>query len=283
MATSVAGGFSDDFYRLLAKEHANENLVSSPFSLEIALSMVYMGARGKTAQELRKALHAPENKLEVASIYRDLNENLKNREKVAILDIANRIYVNDKFRLVPKFNEIVKDYFHAEAASISLDNADSAASIVNSWVSQQTRGRIPRIVKPMDMNPKLLIVLLNAIYFKGEWQLKFPIKGTTISTFITSNGGHKSTKLMSLSGSLRADYLPDLDAKVLQLPYRNSSLSMFVFLPNKIDGLSQLEDKIAGYSFKTLTERKVIVKLPSFKIEFTKELAGILEKVVIFF
>ncbi|XP_070850560.1 serine protease inhibitor 42Dd-like [Drosophila suzukii] len=276
LATSVAGRFTDDLYQLLAKDNANKNLISSPLSVDIALSMVYMAAGGKTAQEMRSVLKHPTDKKEVARKYKDFLTNLEGREKVAILDLANRIYVNGRYTIVPEFNQVVKDSFKAEAEAISISDASKAASIVNKWVNDQTRSRIKTIVSEEDITSDLVMILLNAIYFKGQWQYEFDPKKTKQADFRTIDKKTVTVQMMSLSGAFKAGYNHDLDAKVIELPYRNSSLSMVIFLPEKDDGLPELEKKIIGFS-QRLRKVNVNLKLPKFKIELTSELGNILQ------
>ncbi|KAH8352072.1 hypothetical protein KR084_001789, partial [Drosophila pseudotakahashii] len=277
LATSVAGLFTDDFYQRLAKDNANKNLISSPLSVEIAMGLAYMGAEGKTAQEMRDVLKLSADKKEVARKYKDFMTNLKGREKVAILKLANRIYVNDRFSLVPEFNQVVKDSFKAEAEAISVTDPKKTASIINKWVKEQTRNRIKSIAEEEDINPDLIAVLLNAIYFKGQWQYQFNTSNTKKADFRTADKQLLPVQMMSLSGTFKAKYVPDLDAKVIELPYRNSSLSMVIFLPNKVDGLPELEKKIAGFT-GLLRKQNVNLKLPKFKIEFKALLNDILKK-----
>ncbi|XP_016946053.4 serine protease inhibitor 42Dd-like [Drosophila suzukii] len=275
LATSVTCRFTDDLYKLLAKSNAGKNLISSPLSVDIALSMVYMAAGGKTAQEMRNVLKHPTDKKAVARKYKEFLTKLEGREKVAILDLANRLFVNDLYTLVPEFNQVVKDSFKAEAQAISLTDSVKAASIVNKWVNDQTRSRIKTVVEESNMSSRLIMVLVNAIYFKGQWQYEFDPKNTKVADFRSADKKTDPVQMMSLVGTLRVGLIPDLDAKVIELPYRNSSLSMVIFLPEKDDGLPKLEQKIAGFSQK-LKSRAVNLRLPKFKIEFSSELNDVL-------
>ncbi|KAH8259277.1 hypothetical protein KR026_001609, partial [Drosophila bipectinata] len=278
LATSVSASFTDDVYQILAKEDADKNIISSPLSLEIVMAMLYMGADGNTAKELQAALKLPGEKKDVAKKYKDFFTNLHGREKVAILELANRIYVNDQWSLVPEFNKIVADSFKAEAVPINVRNPESAAATINSWVSGHTRKKITEIVTSRDMTPDLVMVLINAIYFKGDWQYKFNKANTMKNIFRTSSNQDVQVDMMSLNlVSLKANMFDDLDAKVIELPYRNSSLSMQIFLPNRIDGLSKLESQIGRFD-RDLRRQTVIVQIPKFKIEFEKELVNVLKK-----
>ncbi|XP_017050348.1 serine protease inhibitor 42Dd [Drosophila ficusphila] len=278
-ATSVAGQSSEEIYRLLAKSHVNQNLVVSPVSIETILSMVYMGAEGSTAREMQSALRLPSgDKQEVASKYGALLNQLNQRqENGPTLKLANRIYVNDQFSLSSDFNEAVREPFRAEAESISLANGPVAAERINQWVLDQTSGKIKNMIDPGSMTTEIKAMLVNAIYFKGQWESKFDPEKTKASTFQETAEKSVPVQMMTQMGTFRANYFPDLDAQVLELPYQNSNLSMTIFLPREVGGLSSLEEKIAGFA-RPLEAKEVFVKLPRFKIEFRDELKEPLEK-----
>ncbi|EDX04201.1 serine protease inhibitor 42Dd [Drosophila simulans] len=275
LATSVSCRFTDDFYQILAKENVANNLISSPLSVEIALSMAYMGAREKTAEEMRNVLKLPDDKKEVAAKYKDLLSKIEGREKVATLSLANRIYVNDKFKLVPKYNQMVKDSFKAEAETISVVDPNRAASIINNWVDNQTRGKIRDLVSANALSD-MVVVVLNAIFFKGQWEYKFNPKLTKKMIFHVSDQKSVPVEMMSQIELFSAAHDRELGAKIIELPYRNSSLSMLIFLPDKVDGLPELEKKIVGFTPK-LSKMDVTLRLPKFKIEFSTQLNRVLK------
>ncbi|XP_002036179.2 serine protease inhibitor 42Dd [Drosophila sechellia] len=275
LATSVSCRFADDFYQLLAKENVAENLISSPISVEIALSMAYMGARAKTAEEMRNVLKLPDDKKEVAAKYKDLLSKIEGREKVATLSLANRIYVNDRFTLIPKYNQMVKDSFKAEAETISVVDLKKAVSIVNNWVDNQTRGKIRDLVSINAMSD-MVVIVLNAIYFKGQWEYKFNPKLTKKMNFRVSDQKSVPVEMMSQNELFSAAHDRELGAKIIELPYRNSSLSMLIYLPDKVDGLPELEKKIVGYT-PNLSKMDVTLRLPKFKIEFSTQLNRVLK------
>jgi len=274
----VACLFSDDFYRILAKENAKVNLITSPLSVEIVMSMMYMAAGGETAEELRNTLNLPEDKRLLAHNYWKCFSNFKAREKSIILRLGNRIYINKNYSLIPEFNQLVKNSFKAFAQKISLDDPNKAASIINSWVNIATRGKLRDIVSPSDMSSDLSAIVVNVIYFRGQWKYQFRADQTHEADFYISSEKNITVEMMTMSQSLFSAYLNDLDAKVIELPYRNSNLSMRIFLPNTIDGLSILEEKLIGFS-KDLQKKDVNVKLPKFKIEFSAKLKAVLQQV----
>ncbi|KAH8285471.1 hypothetical protein KR054_009737, partial [Drosophila jambulina] len=269
---------TEEIYQLLAKSHANENLIVSPLSIEAALSMVYMGAGGSTAREMQSALKLPPgDKQQVASKYKALLASLPAQEGGPTLKMANRIYVNDRYSLSPSYNQVVRDSFQAVAEPISLANGHAAAAGINQWVLGQTDGKIKDMIDPSSMTSDVMAVLLNAIYFKGQWESGFDPKGTFSSDFHVTPDKTVTVPMMKQVGNFKINYFRDLDAWVIELPYRNSNLSMTIFLPSEVGGLSALEEKIVGFS-RPLMLGEVLVELPRFKIEFHDELKETLEK-----
>ncbi|KAH8352076.1 hypothetical protein KR084_001785 [Drosophila pseudotakahashii] len=253
LITSVAGRFSDDFYQLLAKDDANKNLISSPLSVEIAMAMIYIGAGGTTAQEMRDVLKMSADKEEVLRKYKEL---LTNIEKKGMLNVANRMYIEPEiFDHNPEYSQGIRDSFKTE--NITIEDS---------------------IIKRFKDIRMLVVALLNDVNFKDQWRYAFNSNDTKKADFRTADKQLLPVQMMSLSGTFKAAYVPDLDAKVIELPYRNSSLSMVVFLPEKVDGLPELEKKIVGFN-GLLPSQNVNLKLPKFKITYTKDLTDTLKRV----
>ncbi|XP_017061195.2 serine protease inhibitor 42Dd-like [Drosophila ficusphila] len=274
LVLGASGHFTDDFYLQLARNHSHENVISSPLSVEIAIAMTYLAAGGKTAWEIENTLKLPSDRKAVAEKYNELIENIEGREKVATLYLANRIYVVDNYRINPGYNEMVRESFKAEAKSLNVNDPSQAAAIVNKWVNETTRRKIDKLVTEDDVSSSL-VMLLNAIYFKGQWQYKFDPGKTQKEDFRVSDQKRVPVEMMNLKAVLRYGFEESLDVQVVELPFQNSSLNMVIYLPKKVDGLKALEEQISGLTV-SLRERKVVLKLPKFKIEFTKELSDIL-------
>lgn len=186
--------------------------------------------------------------------------------------------MNDQYALSPDYNQVVREAFQAEAELISLANGPAAAEGINQWVLGQTDGKIKNMIAPSSMTPDVKAVLVNAIYFKGQWESRFDPERTKSSDFQISPDKSVQVPMMMQMGNFRANYFRDLDAQVIELPYQNSNLSMTIFLPREVGGLSALEEKIVGFA-RPLDLKEVYVKLPRFKIEFRDELKETLEKV----
>ncbi|XP_022225658.2 uncharacterized protein LOC111076265 [Drosophila obscura] len=279
LAALVACQASEEIYQMLAKDHASKNLIISPFSIDTILSLVYMGAAGATATELQSYLKLPsKDKQLVASKYKAvLDDLLQARADGPTLKLANRIYVNDRFRLREEYNQVARDAFHADAQMFSLDGGVDPTESINKWVLDQTNGEIVDLLSPNSLTSDVMAVLVNAIYFKGEWQSKFDANDTQEANFWVTAEETVPVQMMSQTGDFKVGYFNDLQAGVIELPYLNSNLSMFLFLPRTRDGLSAMEGKISGFS-RRLHHMEAVVRLPKFKIEFGEDLKETLQK-----
>lgn len=162
--------------------------------------MVEQGARGQTASEILNALDFTTDSATIASNVRDIMEPLQNVS--SILKIANRVYVNDRFRLNPQFNEDVTKNFYSSAQPINCKQPQTAANTINEWVEGQTNDLIKNLISPQDINTATRIVLVNAIYFKGVWKIAFQPRNTRPAPFYTSETVSTNIPTMHLEVSI---------------------------------------------------------------------------------
>ncbi|XP_028693801.1 serpin B13 isoform X3 [Macaca mulatta] len=126
------------------------------------------------------------------------------------------------------------------------------------------------------------LVLVNTVYFKGQWDREFKKENTKEEKFWMNKSTSKSVQMMTQSHSFSFTFLEDLQAKILGIPYKNNDLSMFVLLPNDIDGLEKIIDKISPEKLIEWTspghmeERRVNLHLPRFEVEDSYDLEAVL-------
>uniref|UniRef100_A0A6P4EBU7 Ovalbumin-related protein X-like n=1 Tax=Drosophila rhopaloa TaxID=1041015 RepID=A0A6P4EBU7_DRORH len=275
LVTSVLGQFTKNLYQFLILNHDNTNVIASPLCVEIGLSMILMGAEGKTARELRRALVLPQDKKEVASIYDELLTYLEKRKNVAMLLMANRLFVNESFRINKEYNEQVKKSFRAEAEAINLADQTKAAYAISDWVLDQTLDNIKGVVLPRNLAPNESVVLVNVAFLKGYWKTRFERKNTELVRFGISEHKRVLVKMMSQVSRFRMNNLTY--GQIIELPFAYSNLSMIIGLPRHIKWLRWVEKKLEVYS-ESMEEVLVHVQLPKFRIEFRTELVGILKR-----
>ena len=260
--------FALELYAQLKKEKGN--LFFSPYSISSALAMTYNGARGDTAKEMANTLHFPPGAEQTNPVFAGLNAQLDEVQKqgnVKLL-IANSLWPQKDHHFLPEFLSVMQRYFGASVLPVDYLNAsEKARARINGWVEDRTQGKIRDIIQnPLPSNTSL--VLVNAIYFKGNWAQQFDPKRTAKADFSLPTGAKTQVSLMRQAG--RFGYHEINDAKLLELPYAGGQLSMIFVLPNKSSQLSRLEDELTSANLTSwlsgIKEQFVSVELPKIKV-----------------
>ncbi|XP_052678603.1 LOW QUALITY PROTEIN: serpin B3-like [Crassostrea angulata] len=251
------------------------NVFYSPFSISTALAMVHLGARTDTLKEMDQVLHFDKMGKETHSAFGGYLEYLSKETGDITLKTANKIYQSMRFKPEETFMIECKKHFKTTAESMDFSQSAEASSKINSWVSQQTKNKIQNLVPADALNALTFMVLINAIYFKGNWKSKFQSKNTQKMEFRNEKDKYM-TDMMYQKASFRFCHLPDMQINALDIPYQGDTLSMLVLLPMAVDGLNDLEEKLSerflNGVISHLREQKVEVHLPKFKMESTVKL-----------
>ncbi|XP_037035592.1 alaserpin-like isoform X2 [Bradysia coprophila] len=270
--------FSSDLYGAVT-EGKTSNVIISPFSVHMAVSLALMGAKGKTSDEMLRGLKLSGTNAEISEEIHRLIEPIQNN---SMLKVANKVYVMENYRIKPEFNAIAKEKFHSESESLNFAKAAESAGTINKWVEDKTNDKIKDLIPSDALGADTRMVLVNAIYFKGFWQHQFKKERTEKAPFFTSETDSVLVDMMHVKEHFRYGEFSDLDAKGIELPYKDSDMSLFVILPNKRTGLAQLETRLKDINIKDLSGKmyrsEVEVSLPKFKIEFEVSLVDALKK-----
>uniref|UniRef100_A0A8C6RTA2 Serpin B4-like n=2 Tax=Nannospalax galili TaxID=1026970 RepID=A0A8C6RTA2_NANGA len=289
--------FALDLYQQLRK--SEDNVFYSPVSVMTALAMLRLGAKGNTAQEIEKVLQvneATKKTTEKGTACQDeKSENFHHHfQKIMTqlnkstdaydLKIANHIYGANTFQFFQEYLEDIKKFYLANAESLDFVNAaEESRKKINSWVESQTNGKIKDLFGSGTLKSNTVLVLVNAVYFKGQWNHKFYEKRTKEGKFCLNQNTSKSVQMMQQRNYFNFALLEDVQAKVLEIPYKGKELSMFVLLPNEVDGLKELEDKLTADKLTEWTSpqnmhmMEVYLSLPRFKVEEKYDLEDVLE------
>ncbi|KAK4879302.1 hypothetical protein RN001_007448 [Aquatica leii] len=272
--------FANKFYSIIAKEEKGKNVFFSPISAHTVLSMVYQGAAGDTADSFASALNISNQKVAAAGYY-DVMKALNSVEDV-MLHIANKIYVMKDFPLKEHFRKTAAELFLSEAEQVNFTDNLAAAKKINGWVEEKTQSKIKDLIPADCLDSLTRLVLVNAIYFKGNWAHQFNKNATRKEKFYVSNNETVDCDMMHITKRFNYREDMDLDAKVLEMKYTNENVSMVIILPNQRDGIDNLEKKLADVDLSNITEgmrsMEVEVSLPKFKIETTMDLESVLTK-----
>jgi serpin B len=260
--------FSVDLYRKLSSENAG-NLFFSPYSISTALAMTYGGARGDTAEEMNRVLHfGGQNATHPA--FAALRTSLNGiQEKGDIqLSIANALWPQQDYAFLPAYMDLIRKDYGSEIRPVNYaQDTEGARKQINRWVEQQTNQKIKDLIGQGVLNSLTRLVLVNAIYFKGNWASQFDAKDTRTAQFRLPDGNTADVQMMSRKA--RYGLAEEDNLQVLELPYEGGDLSMLVLLPSEADGLPALEqaistDMLSSLGFRT---QEVQVSLPVFKLE----------------
>ncbi len=267
------------FSKVFAEETKKEdqNFMVSPFSLSMALAMTWNGAAGETKKDMQQTLKMKgDTDDDINGYYKKLKEALLKTDPKTKLSIENAIFTNEQIAIKPKFIETNTEYYNAKVQSVDFSNS-ATKDLINQWASDNTNGLIEKVIDSTD--PRDLMYLLNAIYFKGTWTTQFETKNTSKKPFTYENGTQKQVDMMSQTSEF--NYTEDETMQVVQLPYGNQAFSMLVLLPKngkkQTDVVTSLEK--ANYWQNTvsrLRSAKVDLFLPKFKTEYSKKLNQVL-------
>jgi serpin B len=260
-------------HRHLAQKAPRTNVVVSPVSLSLAMALAAMGARGETSSELAAVLDTlgiadGEWQACVADFLRTLRFAAQQQE----LRIANSVWVTDTRRLLPEYEQAVKQWLEAEVTSLPFTHPRSVERI-NQWVHEKTSGRIAQILESLSEDERLLLV--NCVYFKGLWEDPFERERTKERTFHALDGD-RQRPFMHVRN--RFAYWEDDDVQSVCLRYGGySSLGMWVFLPEREVGLEQFLRQLKpsfweSAQLKSGDYRPGTLALPRFRLECSNRL-----------
>ncbi len=238
-------------------------------SISTALSMTYAGARGKTAYEMCLVLGFCPLSFNVHATYEALLGSLNSPQAQYTLALANGMFVNNNFNIYQSFTNLLATRYSAGFKLLDFNHdAAGSADYINQWVEQRTNNKIKDLVSAAGVQGSPL-VLVNTIYFYGDWQCQF--KKTRDTPFRVSNKKAIMVKMMSQTARFRYAVNHNLRCQILELPYDGCKVSMYIFLPMETEGLASLESKL---TFNTVTaalaklrKRRLSVGIPNFKIE----------------
>jgi len=251
------------------------------------LSMAYLGARGKTLEEMKKTLHFDAlADAKVHEAFSDFIDHLKrcNKESAFQLHMANRLYGEESFKILEEFQNACRNHYDAELIPVSFrKETDSAIREINNWVEEKTNQKIKDILSPSSVDASTVLVLINAIYFKSAWKNQFLKHNTQEADFHVSKDETIKVQMMFRKVE-RAGYCDssDLSCQVLKLPYKSGALSMFILLPDKTcSSLEDLERKLTVDHLVNIDSGfqdypDVNLWLPKFKMDENLELKEVL-------
>jgi serpin B len=253
--------FQATIFNTMNKKRRGENLIISPLSIFQALSLAANGAKKKTQSEMLDLLQSDS--------IDELNEKnyqvLRTFKEFTTIDIANAVMT--RFTPLEEFSNVSQKYL---APIEPLKSAEQ----VNSWCSNKTHGKIDKIIDQLD--PNILMIILNAVYFKGEWISKFKEFATKPLPFY--NFGKEEIEIETMSQIAHFNYYEDKKVQAIELGFKKDFMSAIIILPSEgidinqyIDTLSISNDEYKNI-IKGLKNAKVHLQLPKFELKMKEQL-----------
>lgn len=242
------------FNHVNAVSGADENVVTSPYSAAVCLSMLAEGAGGETRAEFDSALGGIMFKAE------DLGSN-----DTVVVKSANSIWIDDNFSIRNSYVNLLQKDFDAFITTQRFSDPATVKAI-NNWCLEHTEGKIGDMID--RLSPGMVMVLVNALYFNAPWADAFDPELTSEDVFY---GKSKSGKVAMMHRTGQYNYAQVSGAQIIQLPYEGGRYSMFVALPPAGSDLDKLIPHITEGAFNSALEmmspKRVKLSLPRFKVE----------------
>ncbi len=273
----VSAGNSFTF-SLLSKipDSQGHNVMVSPLSISLALSMTLNGAAGSTRDSIIKTLGLTGLSVdEINQTYLDLIAALEAADSKVVMDIANSIWIKKSYPVLDSFITVNQKYYDAKVATLEFDQA--ALVTINNWVNANTNGKIPTILDQIPTND--IMILVNAIYFNGKWKVQFVKSNTINGSFTPGSGSPVSVPLMKVKEQF--GYSQQSGYEALKMPYGRGKFSMVLLLPAVGKAPDQLIGQLnpsvwAGLKTSLAIPQMVDVWLPRFTFNWESDLKDIL-------
>ncbi len=255
------------------------NLFFSPFSIRTALGMTQAGARGETAAQMSEVLRTASSDetlhVALAAIIQQLNAAGGRKYEMVV---ANSLWGQDGAPLQAGFLDLIARHYRGGVNLVDFRRGPEAARLsINQWVEDNTRRKIRELIPSGGLDADTRLVLVNAVYFKGMWVLRFDRADTRDEPFRLEGGGTVQAPLMHQHEEIR--YLQASGYQAVDLDYQGGDLSMLVLLPDRKDGLRDLEETLSARMLHDCVARMVVREveliLPRFKITWgTVDMSG---------
>ena len=272
IASSNAFGF-ELFKQVIRNAEAGKNVMVSPLSVSLALSMTYNGAAGETRTAFEQTLMIGDlGRDQFNDVNKQLVTALLAHDSRVILEIANSIWYRQEYQILQGFIDRNQNFYNADVRPSDFDDPRTLDKI-NGWVDEKTHHKIDKIID--QINPESFMFLINAIYFKGTWEYEFDKKETRDADFSLGEDAYVSVPFMHQKMDI--DMLSNDLFSAVELPYGKGNWRMYLFLPNPDRSLDDLVGQLTIANWTNwinafTPSKEVSVSIPKFKFSFEQSL-----------
>ncbi|XP_063057018.1 antithrombin-III [Engraulis encrasicolus] len=270
--------FALSLFKELGKGKSQEsNIFMSPISISTAFAMTKLGACNTTLEQLMHVFEFDTIKEKTSDqvhfFFAKLNCRLfRKKDKTTELVSANRLFGEKSLKFNETYQDISELVYGAKLLPLNFKEKPELARVtINEWISNKTENRIENTLPQGAIDTDTILVLVNTIYFKGQWKNKFDKDNVMNDDFIVSDAKTCTVPMMYQETKFKYGRFNEDKVKVLEMPYRGEDITMVLILPDKGTSLAELEKgldlkKLVGW-LDRMRETTVAVQIPRFKIE----------------
>ena len=269
-------------FAIFDKIYDNEdgNIFFSPYSISKALVMNFAGARAETKAEMASVFNFDmDNDEQLHRNFNGLDLQLNHDTENYTFSVLNSIWIQKNYPILKSYLDTIKVNYGAKLRTLDyIKETEASRIMINNWVEEQTHELIQDIIPKGAIDELTRVVLVNTVYFKGEWLFPFYETLTNNDTFRLEDGSTQTIPFMRQMDNLRYKYLKGDTFQVIALPYLGSKTSMLIVLPEKgkfVNSINNIEDIYQKTNENMMAENIAILKIPKF--EFTTPLYNIKE------
>ncbi|KAG9266645.1 antithrombin-III [Astyanax mexicanus] len=272
------GRFALSLFKQLSKGKPHEeNIFMSPLSISTAFAMTKLGACNSTLEQIMKVFEFDTIKEKTSDqvhfFFAKLNCRLyRKKHNTVELVSANRLFGEQSLNINENFQNISEVVYGAKLMPLNFKEKPEISRLkINQWISEKTKGKINDTLPQGSIDATAVMVLVNTIYFKGQWKNKFDKKDVMSLQFHVSSTKKCQVHMMYKEAKFQYKKFPEDKVKVLELPYNGGGISMVLVLPMKDSNLTEVEkiithSKLTNWT-NTMSETTVAVQIPRFRIE----------------
>ena len=262
--------FALDFLKASTNVFPEKNLFLSPMSVSMLSCMLACGAEGETYSEIVKALGMGDFTIDqVNDCYTTLVASLLKADKSVSLSLANSMWAANGLNVFSSFKKQMTSVYQADTYEVDFSK-ESTIKTINDWCSQKTSGLVPNMFE--TISPDVRMILINALYFKGNWKVQFPVDQTAQGTFTSLSEQPVTVNYMSACSEAFTGYC-DAEVSVVRMPYGNGAFEMEAIMPAGKDFKAFLKgltlEKLARWD--ATTTKQIALTFPKFEASFDTE------------
>jgi len=281
VSNSVGSSAKSLFQTIEASADESENIIISPLSIHLAMALLYNGVQGKSKEELREVMGlvnvTDETFLEESRNLLLSYSELK-RKLITKIELANVMFADDTFKLNDDFQNTLKTYFLTGVNQVDYSNGVESTDTINDWVSNKTNDLIRNLIPQGYLSVDTRLMLLNAVYFKANWELPFQQILTSKRKFDVSNDSSVDVDMMFQESEILYGEDKELQSQVISLQYEDPNFAMIIILPNEETPLDSLSSHIIHKDFnmihQSLSQTELLLGMPKFKLGYKTDLTA---------